>query len=151
MSTMAAVYAPNIAYLLQISSYSYVYSTDFPISIELLFIVFFTFFSIFFLFFFTFLHFPAFSAFISIRQNQVGSAVLLGLGIWTLADRSFMNELLGTNLFSGTVYVLIGTAAFVCVISFFGCYGAAKEVKSLLLFVSENKVIVIFRQNNIPI
>lgn len=66
----------------------------------------------------------------------MSSAILLGLGIWTLADRSFMNELLGTNLFSGTVYVLIGTAAFVCIISFFGCYGAAKEVKSLLLFVS---------------
>lgn len=49
--------------------------------------------------------------------------MLLGLGIWTLADRSIMNELLGTNLFSGTVYVLIG---------------AAREVKSLLLFVSES-------------
>lgn len=68
--------------------------------------------------------------------RQIGSAVLFGLGIWTLADRSFMNYLLGTNLFAGTVYVLIGTAAIVCVISFFGCYGAAREVKSMLLFVS---------------
>lgn len=68
--------------------------------------------------------------------RQIGATVLLSLGIWTLADRSFMNELLGTNLFSGTVYVLIGTSAIVCIISFFGCYGAAKEVKSLLLFVS---------------
>lgn len=63
--------------------------------------------------------------------------MLLGLGIWTIADRSFMNELLGTNLFSGTVYVLIGTSAIICIIAFFGCYGAAREVKSLLLFVSK--------------
>lgn len=112
-------------------------------SVNFLLIVFFVFFFIFsrfFLFFLTFGVFPPFfSNFKSIFPNQVGSAILLGLGIWTLADRSFMNELLGTNLFSGTVYVLIGTAAFVCVISFFGCYGAAKEVKSLLLFVSAKK------------
>lgn len=61
---------------------------------------------------------------------------MLGLGIWTLADRSFMNELLGTNLFTGTVYVLIGTAIVICIISFLGCYGAMREVKSMLLFVS---------------
>lgn len=75
--------------------------------------------------------------------------MLLGLGIWTLADRSFMNELLGTNLFSGTVYVLIGTAVVICVISFLGCYGACREVKSMLLFVSvinsrNNSVFVCF-------
>lgn len=67
---------------------------------------------------------------------QIGGAVLFGLGIWTLVDRSFMKELLGTNLFSGTVYVLIVTAAIVCLVSFFGCFGAAKEVKCLILFVS---------------
>lgn len=47
-----------------------------------------------------------------------------------------MKELLGTNLFSGTVYVLIVTSAIVCLVSFFGCFGAAKEVKCLILFVS---------------
>lgn len=62
--------------------------------------------------------------------------MLLALGIWTLADRSFMNDLLGTNLFVGTVYVLIGTAIVICFISFLGCYGAMREVKSMLLFVS---------------
>lgn len=67
---------------------------------------------------------------------QIGGAVLFGLGIWTLVDRSFMNELLGTNLFAGTVYVLIVTSAIVCLVSFFGCFGAAKEVKCLILFVS---------------
>lgn len=77
-------------------------------------------------------------------QLQIGAFVLLGLGIWTVADRSFMNDLLGTNLLSGTVYVLIGTSAVICVISIFGCYAAAREVKSLLLFVSSGLFIKIF-------
>lgn len=65
--------------------------------------------------------------------------MLLGLGIWSLADRSFVNELLGTNLLSGTVYVLIGASIIICIIAFLGCYGAGREIKSMLLFVSTNK------------
>ena len=46
-----------------------------------------------------------------------------------------MNELLGTNLFMGAVYVLIVTSIIICILSFVGCMGAAKEVKCLLLSV----------------
>lgn len=66
---------------------------------------------------------------------QIGGAVVFGLGLWTLVDRSFMTELLGTNLFTGATYVLIVTSALVCVVSFFGCLGAAREVKCMLLTV----------------
>lgn len=76
---------------------------------------------------------------------------MLGLGIWSLADRSFVNELLGTNLLSGTVYVLIGAAIIICIVSFLGCYGAGREVKSMLLFVSIALALalVIFQDLNI--
>lgn len=47
-----------------------------------------------------------------------------------------MNELLGTNLFSGAVYVLLVTSVVICLLSFLGCVGAGKEVKCLLLTVS---------------
>lgn len=47
-----------------------------------------------------------------------------------------MNELLGTNLFSGAVYVLLVTSVAICLLSFLGCVGAGKEVKCLLLTVS---------------
>lgn len=47
-----------------------------------------------------------------------------------------MNELLGTNLFAGATYVLIATSALVCLVAFFGCLGAGKEVKCMLLTVS---------------
>lgn len=62
--------------------------------------------------------------------------MVFGLGIWTVVDRSFMNELLGTNLFAGATYVLIATSALVCLVAFFGCLGAGKEVKCMLLTVS---------------
>lgn len=66
---------------------------------------------------------------------QIGGACVFGLGVWTIVDRSFVNELLGTNLFSGAVYVLTITSALVCILSFLGCMGAVKEVKCLLLTV----------------
>lgn len=67
---------------------------------------------------------------------QVGGITVLGIGVWTLADKAFINELLGTNLFMGTVYILMATGALVAMLAFFGCLGAAKEIKCLLLFVS---------------
>jgi len=67
---------------------------------------------------------------------QVGGLTVLGIGVWTLADKSFINELLGTNLFMGTVYILVATGALVSLLAFFGCLGAVKEIKCLLLFVS---------------
>ena len=47
-----------------------------------------------------------------------------------------MNELLGTNLFLGAVYILIATGAIISLIAFFGCLGALKEIKCMLLTVS---------------
>lgn len=67
---------------------------------------------------------------------KVGGAIVFSLTLWTLVDRSFVNELLGTNLFSGAVYVLLVTSVIICLVSFLGCIGAGKEVKCLLLSVS---------------
>lgn len=63
----------------------------------------------------------------------VGGITVLGISIWTLVDKSFMNELLGTNLFLGAVYILIATGAIITLVAFFGCLGALKEVKCMLL------------------
>jgi tetraspanin-11 len=68
---------------------------------------------------------------------QIGGITVLGIGIWTLVDKSFMNELLGTNLFLGAVYILIATGAIISLIAFFGCLGALKEIKCMLLMVSQ--------------
>lgn len=63
----------------------------------------------------------------------VGGVTVLGIGIWTLVDKSFMNELLGTDLFLGAVYILIATGAIISLVAFFGCLGALKEIKCMLL------------------
>lgn len=68
---------------------------------------------------------------------QLGGAIVFVIGLVTLIDRNFLSELLGTNLFSGAVYVLVITSALVCVLAFFGCFGAAKEIKCMLLTVSD--------------
>lgn len=63
----------------------------------------------------------------------LGGMIVVGLGIWTVVDKSFANELLGTNLYAGAVYVLIATGILVSLISCFGCFGSAKEVRCMLV------------------
>ncbi|CAH0561017.1 unnamed protein product [Brassicogethes aeneus] len=63
----------------------------------------------------------------------LGGVIVLALGIWTAADKSFANELLGTNLYAGATYVLIATGLLVTFISCLGCYGSLKEIKCMLV------------------
>lgn len=77
--------------------------------------------------------FVKYSLFVANFIIFIGGVVVFALGVWTLVDKSYVNELLGTNLFAGAVYVLIVTSIVICILSFLGCMGAAKEVKCLLL------------------
>ncbi|CAN8003557.1 unnamed protein product, partial [Ixodes pacificus] len=65
--------------------------------------------------------------------HQVGGVVVFAVGIWTLADRSFMERLLGTDLYVSSASILIATGVVVTIISFLGCLGAFKEIKCMLL------------------
>ncbi|KFM58654.1 Tetraspanin-11, partial [Stegodyphus mimosarum] len=58
---------------------------------------------------------------------------VFAVGVWTLADRSFMERLLGTDLYVSSASILIATGVIVTIISFLGCFGALKEVKCMLL------------------
>ena len=75
---------------------------------------------------------------------QLGGAIVFVIGLITIVDRNFLSELLGTNLFSGAVYVLVITSALVCLLAFFGCFGAVKEIKCMLLTVSNSCCFYIF-------
>lgn len=77
---------------------------------------------------------------ILIERNclQIGGIVLVVISVYTLYDKSFIKELLGTNLFTGAVYVLIVTGILLSFLSFLGCAGAVKEVKCMLLTVRKN-------------
>lgn len=58
---------------------------------------------------------------------------VFSVGVWTLADRSFMERLLGTDLYVSSASILIATGVIVTIISFLGCFGAIKEIKCMLL------------------
>lgn len=62
----------------------------------------------------------------------IGGFIAIGLGIWTIVDKSFANELLGTNLYGGTSWIMVVTGLFVVIISCVGCLGAIKEVRCFL-------------------
>jgi len=63
----------------------------------------------------------------------IGGIIVVGLGVWIVVDKSFATELLGTNLYTGAVYILIATGVFVALVSCFGCFGAAQEVRCMLV------------------
>ena len=73
---------------------------------------------------------------LSVNNSQIGSVIVLVLGLVTLINRNFLSELLGTNLFTGSVYVLVITSAIACLLAFLGWFGAIREVKCMLLTVS---------------
>lgn len=64
--------------------------------------------------------------------GQLSGAVVLALGIWTVSDRSFMERLLGINLYVASSVLLIVTGTIVAFISLLGSLGAYKEIKYML-------------------
>ncbi|XP_076346271.1 tetraspanin-11-like [Tachypleus tridentatus] len=62
-----------------------------------------------------------------------GGFVVFAIGIWTLADKSFMERLLGSNLYVSSGAILIATGLIAVIIAFLGCMGALKEIKCMLL------------------
>ncbi|XP_045614134.1 CD151 antigen [Procambarus clarkii] len=62
-----------------------------------------------------------------------GSIAILVLGIWTVADRPYLEKLLGSEMYMTAAYILIGTGCVIFFVSFLGCFGALREVKCMLL------------------
>ena len=65
--------------------------------------------------------------------HQMGGLVVFSIGVWTLSDKSFMERLLGSNLYVASAAILIATGVVVTIISFLGTLGAYREIKCMLL------------------
>lgn len=65
-------------------------------------------------------------------KKQLSGAAVLALGIWTVSDRSFMERLLGINLYIASSVSLIITGTVVAFIALLGSLGAYKEVRYML-------------------
>ena len=64
---------------------------------------------------------------------QVCGLVLMALGLWTMQDKAFLEELLRNKLYMDSTYVILVTSVFMIVLSGFGCFAAMKEIKCFLL------------------
>ncbi|XP_012283758.1 CD151 antigen [Orussus abietinus] len=64
----------------------------------------------------------------------IGGSVVAGLAIWALVDNvPWIGELIGSNLLTGAVYILLIGGIVVAFIAFCGCVGASREIKCMLL------------------
>lgn len=63
----------------------------------------------------------------------VGSILLLVLGVWTVVDKPFLEELLGKEMYATAAYIIIAVGVLAFFVSFLGCFGALKEIKCMLL------------------
>jgi len=61
------------------------------------------------------------------------AVILLALGIWTMNDKAFLDELLRNGLYMNSSYIIVVSSCIILFLSMFGCFAAFKEVKCLLL------------------
>lgn len=69
----------------------------------------------------------------SASLGLVCGLVLMALGLWTMQDKAFLEELLRNKLYMDSTYVILVTSVFMIVLSGFGCFAAMKEIKCFLL------------------
>uniref|UniRef100_A0A8C7IGZ3 Tetraspanin n=1 Tax=Oncorhynchus kisutch TaxID=8019 RepID=A0A8C7IGZ3_ONCKI len=67
----------------------------------------------------------------------VGGAAVMGVGIWTLIDKSDYLSLLASSTFAVSAYILILAGALVMVTGFLGCCAVIREQRSCLSTVRE--------------
>ncbi|XP_022239039.1 tetraspanin-9-like [Limulus polyphemus] len=63
----------------------------------------------------------------------VCGVAVFSVGVWILADKSYMERLIGSSMYVSSAAILIASGVIVVVISFLGCMGAYKEVKCMLI------------------
>ncbi|CAG0919707.1 unnamed protein product [Notodromas monacha] len=69
-------------------------------------------------------------------QDRVGGIAVLAIGIWTVVDKKFLENLVDVSLFFSAAYIEIGAGVVAVFIAFLGCFGALKEVRCMLLTYS---------------
>lgn len=66
---------------------------------------------------------------------QVGGAAVLGVGVWTLVEKSDYLSLLASSTFAVSAYIMILAGSLVVVTGFLGCCAVIREQKSCLSMV----------------
>ena len=63
---------------------------------------------------------------------QVGGAAVLGVGVWTVLEKSDYLSLLASSTFAVSAYILILAGGLVVVTGFLGCCAVIREQRSCL-------------------
>jgi len=63
----------------------------------------------------------------------VGALAVMGVGIWTVVDKSYIDVLMRNELYMSAAYVLIAVGAITTILSLIGCLGSLTEKRLLLL------------------
>lgn len=66
---------------------------------------------------------------------QVGGAAVLGVGVWTLVEKSDYLSLLASNTFAASAYILVVAGSLVVVTGYLGCCAVIREQRSCLSWV----------------
>ena len=69
-------------------------------------------------------------------QFQLCGGVVLGLGVWAVADKIYIVDIVGAYGFSSSAYIMVIAGAILFLISFLGCLGAISGKKAVMIFVS---------------
>lgn len=63
----------------------------------------------------------------------IGALSVMGVGIWTILDKSYLEILMRNKLYLAAAYVLIAVGAITIILSLIGCLGSLTEKRLLLL------------------
>ncbi|GAB1602816.1 CD151 antigen-like [Argonauta hians] len=70
--------------------------------------------------------------------------VTFAVGVWTAADRIFMSDIIGTNLYSSASYMMIIAGIVITMISILGCVAASKEMRCGIIFYFGSLLFIFF-------
>jgi len=71
---------------------------------------------------------------------QVGGAAVLGVGVWTLVEKTDYLSLLASSTFAVSAYILIVAGSLVMVTGFLGCCAVIREQKCCLSTVRRGTI-----------
>jgi len=63
----------------------------------------------------------------------VGALTVMAVGIWTIVDKSYLENIMRNPLYMSAAYTLTAVGAITIIISFLGCMGSLSENRILLL------------------
>ncbi|WAR03046.1 TSN9-like protein [Mya arenaria] len=61
-------------------------------------------------------------------------AIIMGIGIWAVADKIFISDIVGNSLYRSASYIMVVVGACIIMTSFIGCTGAVLNNKGLVFF-----------------